>query len=287
MNNFKSNLPDDEIDFSSIGQKITRAIKYPIGLLYANKLISLIFILLAIATAVFFKISVAKTYSTSFIIRPNDRSEKFHVRMLEDVRSLLKHKDWQTLSQTLNMDSVQLKDIAEIKIYPSTNKVGRDSINYTEVVIESFNYNMFIPLQSALLNYLENNPYFYKIKTVELNRMKEENPLVEKDIQLLDSLKKLQITNYANQKIAGQNALLLAENIDPVAFYTMSIERINKKYKLMAQNAFLDNFQLVKSCMVVKKPSWPPRFIVVLSITLSFYLFLCFIFLVLKSNLKA
>lgn len=287
MNNFKSNLPDDEIDFSSIGQKITRAIKYPIGLLYANKLISLIFILLAIATAVFFKISVAKTYSTSFIIRPNDRSEKFHVRMLEDVRSLLKHKDWQTLSQTLNMDSVQLKDIAEIKIYPSTNKVGRDSINYTEVVIESFNYNMFIPLQSALLNYLENNPYFYKIKTVELNRMKEENPLVEKDIQLLDSLKKLQITNYANQKIAGQNALLLAENIDPVAFYTMSIERINKKYKLMAQNAFLDNFQLVKSCMVVKKPSWPPRFIVVLSITLSFYLFLCFIFLVLKSNPKA
>ncbi len=280
-------MPDDEIDFSSIGQKITRAIKYPIGLLYANKLISLIFILLAIATAVFFKISVAKTYSTSFIIRPNDRSEKFHVRMLEDVRSLLKHKDWQTLSQTLNMDSVQLKDIAEIKIYPSTNKVGRDSINYTEVVIESFNYNMFIPLQSALLNYLENNPYFYKIKTVELNRMKEENPLVEKDIQLLDSLKKLQITNYANQKIAGQNALLLAENIDPVAFYTMSIERINKKYKLMAQNAFLDNFQLVKSCMVVKKPSWPPRFIVVLSITLSFYLFLCFIFLVLKSNLKA
>lgn len=287
MNNFKSNLPDDEIDFSSIGQKITRAIKYPIGLLYANKLISLIFILLAIATAVFFKISVAKTYSTSFIIRPNDRSEKFHVRMLEDVRSLLKHKDWQTLSQTLNMDSVQLKDIAEIKIYPSTNKVGRDSINYTEVVIESFNYNMFIPLQSALLNYLENNPYFYKIKTVELNRMKEENPLVEKDIQLLDSLKKLQITNYANQKSAGQNALLLAENIDPVAFYTMSIERINKKYKLMAQNAFLDNFQLVKSCMVVKKPSWPPRFIVVLSITLSFYLFLCFIFLVLKSNPKA
>lgn len=287
MNNFKSNLPDDEIDFSSIGQKIMRAIKYPIGLLYANKLISLIFILLAIATAVFFKISVAKTYSTSFIIRPNDRSEKFHVRMLEDVRSLLKHKDWQTLSQTLNMDSVQLKDIAEIKIYPSTNKVGRDSINYTEVVIESFNYNMFIPLQSALLNYLENNPYFYKIKTVELNRMKEENPLVEKDIQLLDSLKKLQITNYANQKIAGQNALLLAENIDPVAFYTMSIERINKKYKLMAQNAFLDNFQLVKSCMVVKKPSWPPRFIVVLSITLPFYLFLCFIFLVLKSNPKA
>lgn len=287
MNNFKSNLPEDEIDFSSIGRKIILSIKYPFSLLFANKLISLVFMLLAFATALIFKFTVTKSYSTSFIIRPNDRTEKFHVRMLEDVRSLLKHKDWQTLSQTLNMDSVKLRDIAEIKVYPSTNKVGRDSINYTEVQIESYDYHMFIPLQTALLNFLESNPYFNKIKTLELNKINQENPLIEKDILLLDSLKKLQIANFANHTNLSPTALLLGESADPVAYYNMSIARMNKKYTLMAQNAFLDNFQLVKSCVVVKKPSWPPRIIVVLCVTIPIYLFLCFIFLVIKSKLKA
>ncbi|MEI6021953.1 MAG: hypothetical protein WCR21_12570 [Bacteroidota bacterium] len=287
MNHSNTTIPEDEIDFKTLGQKTLQLIQYPFVLFYRHKLITGLFILLAVSVAIFFKMSVTKTYTSSFIIRPNDRSEKFHVRILDDMRSLLKHKDWQTLSQALNMDSLQLKSIADLQIYASSNKVGHDSINYTEVVVECTDYHLFIPLQNALLYYLENNPYFNKIKTVELTRMREENPMVENDLKMLDSLKKLQITNYALQKNMNQNALLLSEASDPVAFYNMSIERLNKKYKLMAQNAFLDNFQLIKSCVVVKKPSWPPRIILLLCIILPIFLFICFILLAIKTKLKA
>ena len=286
MNDKNVSIPDDEIDFTSLWQKLKSVVFYPFILLFKHRLISLVFIILGISAAWAFKLSVNKTYCSSFIIRPNDRSDKFHVRMLEDVRALIKQKDYNTLTQLLKIDSVDLRSINELEVYTASNKVFRDSVNYTEVVIESTNYRQFIPLQNALLNYLESNPYYHKIKTVEQTRMEIENPMIEKDLQMLDSLKKLQINNYANQKISNQNAMLIGESGDPVAFYHMGIDRMDKKYKLLAAKAFLDNFQLVKSCVEVKKPNWPPRLIILILFAVPASLVVCFFFLVIYHQLK-
>jgi hypothetical protein len=57
------------------------------------------------------------------------------------------------------------------------------------------------------------------------------------------------------------------------------MERVYKKSNLMARRAFLDNFQLVKSCLEIKTSTWPPRILVFCTYLIPAFLVLCFIFL--------
>ena len=272
-------LAEDEIDFKSMFEKIKSMFIYPFKLLLTYYWITSLFVLLSLLLSIAGKYLITKTYASSFIIRPIDKTDKFHIKILNDLETLRKQKDWQTLGVLLNIDSLQLKDLVDLQAYNSVTKPQKDSINYTEIIIETTNPNLFIPLQNSILSYLENNSYFNKIKTLETEKIKRENTQIDKDLKLLDSLKLLQIQNYTSYKNTQANQLLLSEISNPVAFYGMSRDLHDKKTNLLAQENFLDNFQLIKSCVQFKKPSWPPRIIIMWAALLPTFLVLCFFYL--------
>jgi hypothetical protein len=273
-------IPDDEIDLTAIGKKIYALVTYPFVLLAANIKTTLVFLLAAVLLAFFLKYNIPKTYYSSFIIRPIDKYEKLHLKVLGDIQTLLKKRDYATIAGELNISPSVAAAIADLRTNNSTYKPSSDSINYTEVTIGTTDYNQFIPIQNSLVNYLERNPYFAKLKNLQIKQIAMSLEQVNKDLPQLDSLKKLQLTNYGRQQASTQNPILLNDLINPTAVYAMSIERQNKKSNLLAQEAFEDNFQVIKNCVVVKHHDWPPRVLVLCLYLVPLFLLLCLIFLI-------
>lgn len=272
-------IPDDEIDVTSLAKRISSFLFYPLGLFVSNKTVTLGFVVAAFAVALGFKFFVPKTYSSSCVIRPLDANERIHLRMLKDIEVLLKHKDYSTLSTELKLDSLTAATLIKIESINPSLKNPVDSANITEIIITTSNPEMFKLLQQALLNYLENNPYFYKIKDLQKKQIALELEQVEKDLLKLDSLKTLQLQNYKHTISAQPNTLVLNELMNPVAAYKTANERMEKKSGLLARTVFTDNFQLVKGIVAIKQHTWPPRFLLLCLYITPLFLFLCFLFL--------
>lgn len=283
-NNATSKIPDDEIDFQFLGQKAYTFFAYPFRLLIANTGTTVAFIVTALLLAIALKFLMPKTYASSFILRPVDRTERMHLRILSDLQTLVKHRDAATLSRELALDSSIVKNLVAIELYNSSLKSSSDSVNYTEIELITTDYNQFIPVQAAIIRYLENNPYYLKIKTLQQKQVKAERELVDKDLQRLDSMKIIQLHERRHQTLSTQNALLLDQLTDPMSTYRMGAERMAKNTELMARESFFDNFQLVKSCIAVKHPSSPPRILIMCLYLVPAFLVLCFLFLVLRTK---
>jgi len=280
--NYADRLADDEINISPILKRIYAVISYPFRLLAANPKTTAAFILLSLIMSYSAKYTIPKVYSSAFIIRPADPKEKFHLNMLGDIDWLLRKRDYATVASELKLSPEVASKLAGIQFFNSVAHPSPDSINYTEIIIKTTDYNQFIPLQNSLLKYLESNPHFARIKTLQSKQVALELDQVDRDLPQLDSLKKLQLGSYEKQQVPAQSALLLKDLINPTAVYAMSVDRLNKKTALMAQQVFDSNFELVKSCVVVKNHSWPPRVLVMLLYNVPVFLVLCVMLLALR-----
>lgn len=253
---------DDEIDLYSIGNRLSVIFSYPFKLILSNVLLTILFIIAGIAVAITLKYTIPKTYKASFIIRPNDKTERFHLKLLADLQFLLKQKDYEALARELNIERSVIETLGGMELTNPYIKNRTDSVNSTEIALLSSGYSQFIPVQTSILNYLENNPYFAKIRDVQKEQIEIGLELIDKDLARLDSLKILQLANYENQKTGGGNMILMNELINPTATYAMGIERLNKKIALLTQKKYIDNFQLVKGCVVTRRHHSPPRILV-------------------------
>jgi len=273
-------IPDDEIDFKSIGQNISNAVKYPFVLFWQNKLTTLLFVLMAIAICVTLKFTIPKTYSGNFIIRPNERSERTHLRMLGDLAKLLKLKDFKALARELRIEESEAKNIVDLEF---TNhafaKALSDSSNTTTIELELRDFNQLLPLQNKLLAYLENNPYFVRIRDYQKMNIAMKTGLIDKDMLLLDSLKRMQLHSYDKLKMTEQNSVYLNDLINPTSTYTLQLERLSQKVGLLGQSMFIDSFQLVKGVVVSERHNWPPRILIMCLVLVPIFLLLCSMYL--------
>lgn len=285
MQNQINKLPDDEIDFGMIRSRIWTFIIYPIKLLLQNLVITLAFIFVAIIVSISLKYIIPKSYSATFIIRPVEKNEKIHIRILGDIQLLWKLDDTKSLARELKLDESIVSSIDKIAVtnyYFAKNKA--DSSNLTSIELKVSDNKILVPIQNAILNYLEENPYFKKIKDLNKKSISLRTNLIDKDILLLDSLKKLQLSSYDKLKITEQNSVLLKDVINPTSTYTLSLERMNQKTGLLYQSEFIDNFQLVKGVVVSEQHIWPPRILYIGLVIGPLFLLFCFIYLHLKSR---
>ena len=280
--NTTSRIPDDEIDIKSIGSTLLSYFMYPFSLLLRNKIITLCFITFAIVLSISIKYVVPKTYTSSFVLRPTDIKDKIYLKVLADIPKLIKQKEYKTLSKELQLDTSIVSEITAIILLPSGTKNNTDSLNCTEVIIEAKNPNNFLLIQNGILSYLENNPYFIKIKNLQKKQIELGLEEINKDLIQLDSLKKLQLINYRKQSTSGINIIPLNDLYNPTASYAMAIERNEKKLGLIAQTVFLDRFQLIKPCVIFKHHSSPPRILIMCLYLVPIFLLICFVFLALK-----
>lgn len=282
MNTHKGHpIPDDEIDFGSLGRKIGNIIAWPFRLLISNIKTTLAFVVVAVALAVTLKYILPKTYRSSFLFRPTDTSDKLYARVLADLPYLFRTKEYTTLSSLLDLKESDLSKILALRPKLFSYKAGQDSSNYTEVIIETLDPSLFIPFQNAVLKYLESNEYYAKIKQLQQSQIGLAMDHIDQDLPQLDSLKKLQLDHLAGNAPV-KNEVAFATLMNASAVYSVSIDRIDRKARLMAQNVFIDRFQLIKGCVVSKYPASPPRILVMCLYTVPFFLVLCFLFLLIK-----
>jgi hypothetical protein len=275
----ESRIPDDEIDLRSLTARASRIIAYPFQLFKNNLLLTLVFVLLGVGLSVSLKYIIPKSYKSAFIFRPNDFKEKAHLRILGDIQVLLKHKDYQSLAKELGIDEKLATTFLSLEVYNPSIKNPVDSANITEVILTTTDYHSFLPIQESLLNYFENNPYFQKIKGLHIGQIAMNMALVEKDLVMLDSLKRIQLRNYERNQALNQNILSMNDLINPTATYSMAVERLNKKINLKAQEKFLNNFEVIKSCIANKNSDFPPRILVMCFYIVPFFLIMCFLYL--------
>jgi LPS O-antigen subunit length determinant protein (WzzB/FepE family) len=279
-----NSIPDDEIDLRSIGNKIISVIWYPFGLLLENIKTTIAFLLLGLLLAIASKYLMPKTYQSYFIIRPLERNDQVHVKVLGDIQSLLKLGDRKALARELKIREDMASSILGIRVTNFAFAKNRaDSSNTTHVDLMVTDYNNLLPLQTAILSYLEEQPYYTKLKNFQKQNIALKSELIEKDIVMLDSLKKLQLASYDKLKVTDQNSVFLKDLINPTTTYTLSLERVNQKAGLIGQTIFLDNFQLAKGVVVSSKHAWPPRILIMCLIFVPASLGVCFVFLVIRN----
>lgn len=281
----KNIIPEDEIDFKSIGSKITNALFYPFTLLLQNIKTTLLFVFAAIALSIAVKYLIPKSYKADFILRPISNNERTHLKMLDDIKRLLKLQDFKSISRELKIDESTAKTLQDLEVVNFAFAKNRaDSSNTTIVTMELSDYTQLLPMQNILLNYLESNPYLTKIKEYQKLNIQLKSGLIDKDISLLDSLKLLQLNSYDKLKVTDQNSVYLKDLINPTSTYTLSLERLNQKVGLIGQTMFLDNFQLVKGVVVSERHSWPPRILLICLVIAPLFMVACVVFLHVKKK---
>jgi hypothetical protein len=282
----KNKIPDDEIDFQSISKKLYRILSYPFVLLASNFKTVIAFILAAIILSISLKYTLPKTYKSSFVIKPSDIYDKLYLKVLGDIPALLKQRDYAALSNILDVSPNIANTISGITFLNSTYKIGVDSTNSTEVTIETTDFKQFIPIQNAIIGYLENSPYYLKISNLQKKQNELEMAQIEKELAQLDSLKKLQLLHAGKMTFVNANATLLNEVVDPTTLYKTSVTRYERKLQLIAKQAFNERFQLIKSCALTQQHSSPPRILVMCLYLVPAFMLLCLVFLTLKTELS-
>lgn len=271
-------IPDDEVDIGLIGRRVLNVLSYPVVLFASNIKTTLAFVATAILLSVALKYTLPKTYESSFIIRPSDISDKLYLKVLADLPMLLKHKQYDALSEALQIPTEKLGGIAGISFKTTSYKTGADSSNYSEIILKVSDPELFLPLQKGILNHLESNPYYSKIKNLQKAQIELATKQIDTDQLRLDSLKKKQLNGYNETNLPKTEAALITL-INAAPIYSLSMDHLDRKSKLMAQSVFIDRFQLIKSCLVSKQANFPPRIMILCLYMVPVFLVLCFLFL--------
>jgi hypothetical protein len=274
-------VPEDEIDFARAGRQIARAAGYPFRLLGRHPLILLGFMATAALLAVSTKFLLDRQYKGTFVIRPADKFERFHLVMLADLEALRRQGGSVQLSRLLHVNKEVAASLQAIDYQNPVLQSRRDTINCTFITIKASDPSKLVALQNGILHYLENNPHFSRISTLQREQVRIQREMVEEDLKKLESLK---TREAARSPQPASQGILLDELIDPTRVYAMANERMQKKTALMAQEVFMENFQLVKPILVPVKHSFPPRILVVALYFIPASILLCFIFLVFYEN---
>jgi hypothetical protein len=184
----------------------------------------------------------------------------------------------------LDVSEGTAKSLQQIKAENPFLQGRRDSINYTIITLNASDPSQLVALQNGVKGYLENSPYFLMISRLQKEQVRVQREMVERDLVLLDSLKSREASQKHTTGVSGQ--LLMSDLTDPTRPFSAANERMAKKTALMAQEAFRENFQLIRPVVVPLHHSFPPRILIAMAFLLPLALVLCFFFLVFYENFR-
>lgn len=250
---------DDIIDFTAI----LKIIIYPFSLLKKYSKLSFVYVLCGILLAVILKFTLPPVYSGSFIIKTNEDKDLFFLSMLLDIQNLVKDKDYQTISNELLIPEDESMLLKKIELLPIFKSASKDSSNSVVITFNMSEHNRFIEVQNALINYLENSIHYQKLSAKRLSNIDSLERKINREISEMDSVKNIIISNI-KAPIATGNGMVYNVPIDPYKAYDVNMERFKEQLWLLNQKKLTNSFELIKPCVVSKKPIWPKLSILIL-----------------------
>lgn len=243
---------DDIIDFTIIIKRII----YPFGLLFKYYKLAFVYAVSAIIFAVILKFTLPPIYSGSFIIKSNENKDPYYINMLLDLQTLANDKDYSGIASELKIAESDASLLKQISLLSIPNTKSSDS---SSVVIVTFNMSeqsKFIETQNALISYLENNSHYQKLKSIRLSKIASLENKITRDIVEMDSVKRIIIDNIRPVSSTG-NGVVYNVPVDPYKAYAINMDRYKEQLSLLEQQKLSSSFELMKPCVVSKKPIWP------------------------------
>lgn len=243
---------DDIIDFTAIINRAT----YPFTLLKRYYKLAVVYIVAAIALSFVLKLTLPPVYSGSFIIKSNEDKDLYFINMLMDLQTLVKDNDHSGIAEELKVAENDAALLKKITLVPIFNSRGTDSSKAVIVTFDMSEQNRFIEVQNALISYLENSPHYQKLRGIRISNIESLEKKITRDIIEMDSVKKIIINNIKPAATNG-NGLVYNVPVDPYKAYEINMGRYKEQLWLINKQKDQSSFELMKPCVVSKKPVWP------------------------------
>ncbi len=243
---------DDIIDFTAIINRVN----YPITLLRKHYKLSFVYVFSAIILSIILKFTLPPVYSGSFIIKSNEDKDLYFLNMLMDLQTLVKDNDHTGIAGELKVKEDEAALLKKITLVPIFNSRGTDSSRAVIITFDMSLQNKFIELQNALISYLENNPHYQKLRGIRISNIESLEKKITRDIIEMDSVKRIIIDNIKSPTSSG-NGLVYNVPVDPYKAYEINMGRYKEQLWLINRQKDQSSFELMKPCVVSKKPIWP------------------------------
>ena len=218
----KPSTADDEIDLGVFFKAIQNFFKQILisvvnifKFFYRHKFILLGLILLGAVLGYFWENSFEKTYTNSLMVTPNFESADYLYTKVESLNNKVEIGDTVFLNSVFgenykSVKSIEVKSVVDIYNFVSKNDSNQDlfellfdeeaSMEFLENPINSRNYKFHniifkvegeenhIELSNQLITYLNDNPYFNKIKEVSQENLKKIIDDTRASINQIDSI---------------------------------------------------------------------------------------------------
>ncbi|MCF8423830.1 MAG: hypothetical protein K9H41_05760 [Bacteroidia bacterium] len=261
---------DNIIDFTTIFKRII----YLYGLLIKYYKLAFVYILSAIILAIILRFTLPAFYSGSFIIKSNENKDPYYINMLLDLETLVSDKDYSGIANELKIPESEATLIKKISMLPiSKGKSGDTGV--VIITLRMSEQNKFIQIQNSLISYLENNSNYQKLKENRLSKIASLENKITRDIIEMDSVKRIIIDNIKPVSSSGSGVVYNVP-VDPYKAYDINMDRYKEQLWLIEQQKLSSSFELMKPCVVSKKPVWPKLSILTLVLVPLFLLVFVF-----------
>lgn len=243
--------------FSSLGNNIQKLVSY----ILLNKGYFSIFIAIGICLAVLVYNNKSKEYYSKITLKSYILSNEHCLDLVETLEELVEEKNYSELSNLLNIDTAYTNKLVEIsyKSFEFDFNPERDTIMEGDpfyIQVSVYDNKVLDSLQKGLVQYLENNNYALKRKSIKQQNLKELSLRIGNQIDELDTLKKVIEGNLATAG-SSEGILFLQQPIDPINTYREVISLYREQMDIRKELLLTTSVEVIQGFTKFSDPHKP------------------------------
>jgi len=257
----------EEIDLSQLFSRIynlfhslKNKISYSLNVFKKRIVLILILFFVGLGIGSIFFYTTKPTYTTCMTLISNSLSNQYCHDLIQNL-GIFQLQGSDLLSKQLNINKETAEKIVSIKFskFDSKMKEKEDSLLIGfpfRIVLSVYDPSIIDTMQSAIINYLENNDFALKKKYIKKQNLELLNQKLDREMIQLDSLKSI----VAQSLIPKQTQVgFVMREQDPVKVYQEEIGLYREKLNINSQIALINNIQVIDGFIVMQKPDRPLR----------------------------
>jgi len=248
--------------FKPIGtavKKIGAVIHFTLRKIRANLAVFIIIVLLITLAGFSLRYIIQPAYKTQGIFISNILPGKYCSILLKNLNDLKGEKNKPVLAQQLKISNEAAGDIQSISMsamrdtFLIERKDSTLSLFKITLILKSMQH--LDTIQSALVNYLENNEYALKRKEAKRKALQALKANLDGKLESLDSLKKI-VNSSIVPRSEGQG-IILGEPIDPVSVYQAELSYYREQLSIDQALATIDNIEIIQPFFKIIQTNYP------------------------------
>lgn len=213
----------------------------------------LAFVLLGASVGIGLFYNTRPVYTSTLTITSHALANDFCSDILGNLNLMIRDKSPEVLAQNLKIDVSTAKSIKLLEFDNYDEKLKKIYKNKDTVVlgrpfkIKAYMYTNtgFDTLQTALVNYLENNEYAFTRKQIKMQNIVTLREAIKKQISQLDSLK-FKASSGMTPRGTSPGGFVFGEPIDPINYFKQEILLLEKDLVLNRDLILIDNIQVIQ-----------------------------------------